>query len=125
MLKHLYDKGFKLYIVSSKLAVFIEKIAGRYDIRKYFSDVTAVELQVKDLSKAERMGLLMKNRNIRPEEVIMVGDRPEDVLAAKENGVKAVGVTYGFGTKEELIKAGCWELVDSLAEMEVYRQKIG
>lgn len=118
MLRCLSAAGIKLYIVSSKPAVFIEKIAVRYDIKKYFTAMTAVGLQVKDLSKAERMGLLMKERNILPEEVVMVGDRPEDILAAKANSVRAVGVTYGFGTKDELIKAGCWKLVDELIEME-------
>lgn len=117
MLAQLVQQGYKLYIVSSKPAVFIEKIAERYGIRKYFTAMTAVGLQVKDLSKAERMGMLMKENNILPEETVMIGDRPEDILAAKANSVRAIGVTYGFGTDEELRAAGAWNLASSLEEV--------
>jgi phosphoglycolate phosphatase len=35
----------------------------------------------------------------------MVGDRAEDILAANANDIKAVGVSYGYGTIKELKKA--------------------
>lgn len=44
----------------------------------------------------------------------MVGDRPEDVNAAKKNRVNCIGVTYGFGKREELKEAGCIRIIDSL-----------
>ena len=33
----------------------------------------------------------------------MIGDRSHDVVRAKSNGMDAIGVTYGYGSPEELI----------------------
>ena len=34
----------------------------------------------------------------------MIGDRSHDVLGAKANGMAAIGVTYGYGSREELMR---------------------
>lgn len=35
-------------------------------------------------------------------EVIMVGDRKHDILGAKDCGIASLGVTWGFGSEQEL-----------------------
>jgi phosphoglycolate phosphatase len=37
---------------------------------------------------------------------LMVGDRAEDLLAALANGLRLVGVLWGYGALEELLAAG-------------------
>jgi len=54
---------------------------------------------------------------LRPEATIMIGDRKHDVIAAKKNGMKSVGVTYGYGSREELIEAGVDYLCDTPMEV--------
>ncbi len=58
--------------------------------------------------------------------VVMVGDRDHDVEGALHNGVDCIGVTWGFGSAEELTGAGACALVDSptgvaAAVMATYR----
>jgi phosphoglycolate phosphatase len=36
----------------------------------------------------------------------MIGDRSHDMLGARNNGMRAIGVTYGYGTEAELTGAG-------------------
>ena len=36
----------------------------------------------------------------------MIGDRSHDIVGAKKNGMNAIGVAYGYGSREELIDAG-------------------
>ena len=36
----------------------------------------------------------------------MIGDRSHDIVGAKNNGIKGIGVLYGYGSKDELIGAG-------------------
>ena len=38
-------------------------------------------------------------------DTLMIGDRDLDILAARRNGVRAVGVTWGYGTEAELTAA--------------------
>jgi phosphoglycolate phosphatase len=42
-----------------------------------------------------------------------VGDREHDVRGAKACGVRAIGVTYGYGSREELVAAGADYIVES------------
>ncbi len=44
--------------------------------------------------------------------MVMVGDSAVDIFTAKNAGVSAVGVTYGFRSTEELIEAGADLLID-------------
>ena len=39
-------------------------------------------------------------------ETVMVGDRFHDILGARENGIKTIGVTWGYGDEEELKSYG-------------------
>ena len=52
-----------------------------------------------------------------PSAVWMVGDTATDVETAKRAGVKAIGVTWGFRTRDELIAAGADRIIDRPAEL--------
>jgi phosphoglycolate phosphatase len=48
---------------------------------------------------------------------VMIGDRHHDIDAAKDHGLRAVGVTWGFGERDELEAAGADAVVDTAAEL--------
>ena len=39
-------------------------------------------------------------------EILMIGDREHDAIAARNNNLASMGVGYGYGTREELTDAG-------------------
>jgi len=47
----------------------------------------------------------------------MVGDRRHDVLGARQYRMCAIGVTYGYGSRQELEEAGADEIVTAPAEV--------
>ena len=47
----------------------------------------------------------------------MVGDRSFDVVAAHDNGVRAIGVTWGIGDRAELEAAGADVILERPAEL--------
>ena len=49
--------------------------------------------------------------------VVMIGDRDHDVDGAKAHGIDCVGVTWGFGSVDELRSAGAIALVDHPADV--------
>ncbi|QCR20045.1 HAD hydrolase-like protein [Agrococcus sp. SGAir0287] len=49
--------------------------------------------------------------------VVMVGDRRHDVEGAHEAGVRAIGVTWGYGSRDELEVAGADDVVDDVASL--------
>ncbi|HSN13076.1 MAG TPA: HAD-IA family hydrolase [Anaeromyxobacteraceae bacterium] len=60
---------------------------------------------------------IMARVGATPPETVFVGDSPIDVLAARAAGVSHVGVTWGLGSRADLLRAGATVLVDSAAEL--------
>ena len=102
LLEGLKEKGITLAVAST----YFDVIMGS-DINRPKMTKAEVILQV-----LEKMNCLDKR-----EQVIMVGDRHYDVLGAKEAGLSCIGVTYGYGTKEELLRAGAVKTADNTREL--------
>lgn len=47
----------------------------------------------------------------------MIGDRKFDILGARKNDVKSIGVLYGFGDREELTEAQADIMVERVEEV--------
>jgi phosphoglycolate phosphatase len=48
----------------------------------------------------------------------MIGDREHDAIGARANGMAAIGVTWGYGSRDELRAAGVACLADSPIELD-------
>ena len=60
---------------------------------------------------------MIKHLGTAPAEAIVVGDMPVDILMAHNAGIRAVGVTYGNATREELIAASADHVIDDIREL--------
>jgi phosphoglycolate phosphatase len=109
--------SFQLYVATSKPQVYAEKILKHFSLADHFIEIHGNDLEGRLDDKAELVGDLLERRDLRPEASIMIGDRKHDVIAAKKNGMKSVGVTYGYGSREELIEAGADYLCDTPMEV--------
>ena len=54
----------------------------------------------------------------------MIGDRQYDIIGAKSNLNKSVGVSYGYGSITELRKAGADLLIEKPADLAKTVQKL-
>lgn len=61
---------------------------------------------------ADKLSMVTEAMDALPGAVAMVGDRRFDMEAARLRGLRAVGVTWGFGSRTELADAGAEVLVD-------------
>ena len=50
----------------------------------------------------------------------MVGDREHDIHGAAENGIPAIGITWGYGDRAELEGAGAEAVFDTAEEVVNY-----
>lgn len=119
LLERLKQKGITLAIASSKPQEMIEKLLKTHSLEKYFSKAVGVSSGRRDTDKS----LLLKAA-AEGESAVMIGDRHFDIDAAVKLGFKSIGVTYGFGTKEELLGAGASEIADSPMAIESALEKI-
>ncbi|MGH7489574.1 MAG: HAD hydrolase-like protein [bacterium] len=114
-LESLAALGRTLYIVTSKPRIFAERIVAHCALTKYFTSIYGPDLDEHDGDKAALIRRALSDERIDCRKVAMIGDRGEDIRGARANSVGAIGVTWGFGSREEL--QGADRIVDSPSEL--------
>ncbi|WP_420645142.1 HAD family hydrolase [Candidatus Leptofilum sp.] len=117
LLAQLQAAGLKLYIATSKPAVYARRIVAHFDLAPYFLMVYGSELDGRFTHKNELIQHVLHTENLNPAHTLMIGDRKHDILGAKANHVTAVGVTWGYGSSEELRAAGADKLLHQPTEL--------
>ena len=118
MLSRLKQAGKKVVLATSKPEKFAEIILRHYDLYKYFDFVAGALMSNTRTKKSEVIEYALKSIGCKDiDKVIMVGDRLHDVEGAAQFGIKTVGVTFGFGSRQELTDAGAVRLADNAKEL--------
>jgi phosphoglycolate phosphatase len=117
MLGALKSDGRKLFVATSKPRVYAERIIERFALAPLFTRVYGAELDGRFDHKKTLIAHLVLEEHLEPSTTLMVGDREHDVVGARANGIRTVGVTYGYGTHAELAYAGAEEIVASPADV--------
>ncbi len=124
MLAALNSKGLYLAVASSKPQVYVERILQHFNIAKYFGVIVGSELDGRRVNKdevvEEALRRLFGDKPVDRSQVYMIGDRSYDVEGARKAGVESVGVTYGFGSMEELKAAKADYIVRSVEELQKF-----
>ena len=108
--------GAKVYVCSSKPE---ELTLLCIDYLKLAFDGVGAMLPGR-VKKNEVMDWCVREFSIDPVVSAMVGDRDSDVLAGKQHGMAGIGVSYGYGTEEELREAGADFIAHSVEELRQY-----
>jgi phosphoglycolate phosphatase len=103
--------GVRIFLATSKPRVFAEAILDYFELGSYFEGVYGSELDGTRANKTLLLAHVLEQERLDPKSCLMIGDREHDVLGAKANRIDCLGVTYGYGTSEELIEAGAIDLV--------------
>ncbi len=118
MLAALKQAGCTLAIATSKPEIFAKKIADHFDLAKYFTVIAGSTLDGSLIKKGDvieyGLGLLGHPDRSR---TVMVGDREHDILGAAQANLPGIGVTYGYGSREELEKAQAAYIIDHPLEL--------
>ena len=116
LIANLRAAGAKVYVCSSKPE---ELTLLCIDYLKLAFDGVGAMLPGR-VKKNEVMDWCVKEFSIDPAVSAMVGDRDSDVLAGKQHGMAGIGVSYGYGTEEELREAGADFIAHSVEELRQY-----
>ncbi len=114
----LKKSGKRLVVATSKPEPFARKIIDYFALTPYFDYVAGMELDGGRGTKTEVIRYALRECGIKDKTtVLMVGDREHDVIGAREAGIDCLGVLYGFGTREELEKAGAMYIAESVEDI--------
>ena len=120
MLARLIEDGRRLVLATLKPEPFTWRILDRLGMGDLFERVVGSCLDGRRNTKGEVVAEAAAALGDVPRDgIVMVGDHPRDILAARDHGSAAIAVTYGFGYADELELARPLALAASVAELDV------
>lgn len=124
LLVQLKEAGCQIAIATSKPTIFAQKIAEHYNFHTYFDAIIGSELDGTRTLKAEVVTeVLQQLGNPNVASCVMIGDRKFDIIGGATNNMDTIGVTYGYGTEEELQQANSTYIVHSVEQLAQYLLK--
>ena len=118
MLKTLKEKGKVLLVATSKPEKAARRILEYFGLAKYFDFIGGADYEGRLATKADVINYVFETMKVTDKsKAIMIGDRYHDVNGAKEIGIECIGITYGYGDREELEGAGAEYVFDSALEV--------
>ena len=105
--------GCRLFVATAKPHFYAKPILEHFDLARRFIAIHGPELDGTRDHKSDLIAHMIAEHRIRPETALMIGDREHDVIAAKRNGMRAIGVTWGYGSIDELTAAGASALCEA------------
>ena len=102
-ISELHSHGERLFVATAKPTGFACDIIRYLGLIDLFEEIAGSEPENNRGRKCDVIRYLINRYSIKDlEEVVMVGDRDQDILSASECGIHSIGVSFGFGTAEEL-----------------------
>lgn len=113
----LYERGLILTIASARRRDTLVEFLESMNLMQYIPYVISAS-DIENAKPAPDMVLkTLEDYHLSADEAIVVGDTKYDIEMAHRAGVKAVGVTYGNGTVEELRAYGSEYIIDDFAQL--------
>lgn len=119
LLANLKKKGKILGLATSKPEKTSIQILEYFGIDKYFDFMGGASMDLTRNTKVQVVNYTLKNLGVTDlSKAVLVGDRHHDIDGAKEAGIASIGVLVGYGSRDELEKAGADYICETLADVE-------
>ena len=116
LLKTLRSHGIKLAVFSNKADEYVKNLA-----KKLFPGIFDYALGAgiyASKPSPDGANAILETFGVSSHDAVFVGDSDVDINTAKNAGIRAVGVSWGYRGHEFLEKLGGCEVVDTMAELE-------
>lgn len=119
LLKYLKKSEKKIILATSKPEIYAEKIAKKFGFHELFDNISGALLDGSRIEKDDIIRYALERVGESDiSKCIMIGDRSYDVLGAKAFNMDSIGVTWGYGDRDELEAAGATYIVDKAEEIK-------
>lgn len=106
LLEKLKKNDKKIILATSKPEVYAKQILKYFKVDNYFTFIAGADFEETRVHKGDVINYALKEAKISDlSKAIMVGDREYDIIGAKENNIRSIGVLYGYGDVIELTQA--------------------
>jgi len=116
-LEQLRDRVKTIHLATSKPRIYAEQIIQHFGLERYFDVIYGSELDGRLDDKTELINHILKREKLNAANTVMIGDRSFDVVGARNNNVRAIGVLWGYGSEAELDLAGAHRVCSHPADL--------
>ena len=116
LLEKLRSQGHRLFVATSKPEEMAVEVLEHFDLARFFEHICGASLDRSRSTKDAVIAYLLEQSGAK-EDMVMVGDTKYDVLGAKAHGIPAIGVSWGYGSVEEMGKAGAAAIAATMDEL--------
>lgn len=117
LLERLKVDGHQLYVATSKPEAMSIGILRYFDLAQYFDIICGAAPDRSRDTKSKVIAHLLSQITPIPDSLIMVGDTIFDIEGAHELGIPAIGVSWGYGVVEDMIRAKADGIANSMDEL--------
>ncbi len=118
MLKTLRNDGYELMLATSKPERYAKRIMDHFGLTPYFTFIGGASMDESRAKKADVIRYVLETNHLTdPSQVLMVGDRSQDVNGAHLNDLEVMGVLYGYGDRSELEEAGADYIAETVRDI--------
>lgn len=106
VLGDLQQAGYRLNVATAKPEPMVDRIIEHFDLGQFFTGVYGATLDESIRStKTAVLAYGLEKAHADAPASLMIGDRDTDMQGGVNNHVRTLGVTYGFGSAQELTQA--------------------
>lgn len=113
----LHSKGITLTIASSRGHESLDAYVEEMHLAPYIHYVLGAEDVEHAKPQPDAVLKTLKELRFTPEETLVVGDMTYDILMGSRAGAHTCGVTYGNGTREELLSVNAESIIDDFEQL--------
>jgi HAD superfamily hydrolase (TIGR01549 family) len=106
---------FPMSIVSARGRRSTQIFLNQFNLEPFFKYIATAQTCEYTKPHPDPILWAAKQMEISPYECLMIGDTTVDIRAAKAAGAQSIGVLCGFGTEDELRRAGADLILESTA----------
>lgn len=116
-LAQLHQAGFILALVTNKPSKFVPDVLAQHGISEFFSDVIGGDTFVERKPNPIALNWLLEKYQLSAQQMLMVGDSKNDILAAKNAECASFGLTYGYNHGEPISASAPDVVADDIAQL--------
>ena len=113
----LHRRGITLTIASSRGHESLDAYVEEMHLTPYIHYVLGAEDVEHAKPHPDAVLKTLKELGFTPEETLVVGDMTYDILMGSRAGAHTCGVTYGNGTREELLSVNAESIIDDFEQL--------
>lgn len=116
-LRSLHNQGCICTIATSRGHASAKDFIKSFGLNDIITYIIAAENVKQAKPNPEPVNRTLAHFNVKPEDAVVVGDTHFDILMGNNAGCFTVGVSYGYGSRESLIKAGADAIIDDITSL--------